>query len=307
MKFLIPLIMMTTISTSAYANEDHAGANGSVDANDYIGVSMNLPEETQKTIGLTTEKVALTQTSEKIPVAGRIAHDPDKVVEVMAPQQGILSEQMVNMGSIVSKDQVVAKVGVHEVRSPAAGVVIASFSKINDQVDTISPIYTIADLSRLSATFDVYEKDLSKVAMGQKVLVYATAFPEQSFEGEIVFISPRVDETTFSTRIRVEISNPQYLLKLGMFVRGEILVQDNEGHMKVSAQAIQDLGGVPVVFVQDEPNSFTPVQVQVGSAGREAAIIKGDLHEGDMVVAGGSYILKSKLLEGEISGGCDHD
>lgn len=283
-----------------------------VSPEDYIGVSLEVPEETQKLIGLKTEKIESSSTVEKIPVTGRISQDAEEVSEIVTSQDGILTEQMATIGSVVTKDQVVARVENQakesiEIKSPSAGVVIANFSKNGESVDTISPIYTIADLSKLSANFDVYEKDIGKVKVGQRVLVYSTAYPDQPFEGKIVFISPRVDEVSFTIKIRVRINNPDYLLKLGMFVRAEIIVQDDRAHLTVPADAVQNLDGTDVVFVQDEKESFTPTAVKVNFSGRKQATVEGDIKDGDLVVAGGAFILKSKILEGEISGGCADD
>ena len=59
-----------------------------------------------------------------------------------------------------------------------------------------------------------------------------------------------------------------------------------------------------MVFVKDEEESFIPTEVRVRFAGRKQTSVEGEINEGDLVVADGSYILKSKILEHEIAGGC---
>src|SRR3989338_9755220 len=161
-------------------------------ASDYIGVSLEVPEETQKLIGLKTEKAESSKTAEKIFVNGRIAQDAEEVTEVFAPEAGTVKECATPIGSVVSKGQVIcvieskASKSLIKIKAPSSGVMIADFEKAGETVDTISPIHTIADLSKLSANFDVYENDIGKVKIGQRLLIYSTAYPDKSFDGTIM-------------------------------------------------------------------------------------------------------------------------
>src|SRR3989338_8232363 len=76
-------------------------------ASDYIGVSLEIPDETQKLIGLKTEKVESSKTTEKIPVTGRIAQDTEQVTEVFAPEAVVVKECPAPIGSVVSKGQII--------------------------------------------------------------------------------------------------------------------------------------------------------------------------------------------------------
>lgn len=303
--FLLTLLMPIVVVHSENASEAEEES-----ASDYIGVSLEIPQKTQELIGLKTAQVESSETVEKVSVNGRIAQDVEQVVEVFAPEAGIVRKCSTPIGSVVSKGEVVCVIesenskSLIEIKAPSSGVMIADYEKVGEKVDTISPIHTIADLSKLSANFDVYENDIGKVKIGQRVLVYSTAYPDQPFEGEIVFISPRVDESSFTIKIRVQIDNPDYLLKPGMFVRGEIIVEDQQAHLTVPLDAVQNLDGIDVVFVQDEKESFVPTVVAVKYTSRKQKTIVGEMHEGDLVVVDGAYILKSKIMENEIAGGC---
>lgn len=303
--FLLTILMPIVAVHSENASEAEEGS-----ASDYIGVSLEIPQKTQELIGLKTAKIESSETVEKVSVNGRIAQDVEQVVEVFAPEAGIVKKCATPIGSVVSKGEVVCVIesenskSLIEIKAPSSGVMIADYEKVGDKVDTISPIHTIADVSKLSANFDVYENDIGKVKIGQRVLVYSTASPDQPFEGKITFISPRVDESSFTIKIRVLIDNPDYLLKPGMFVRGEIVVEDQQAHLTVPSDAVQNLDGIDVVFVQDEKESFIPTKVTVKYASRNQKSIIGEMNEGDLVVVDGAYILKSKIMESEITGGC---
>ncbi len=195
---------------------------------------------------------------------------------------------------------------VIELKSPASGIVAAQFINTGEVVDTVSPVMMLADLSKLSAHVDVYEKDVANIRLGQKVRLYATAYPDRAFEGTVVFVSPRVDESSLTVKARVEIDNAELLIKPGMFLRGEILIEDQVAHLTVPADAVQNVDGINVVFIQEDQETFTPIKVDMQLASRHQALIQGDLKEGDHVVSEGSFMLKSKILEDEIAGGCSH-
>lgn len=306
--------VLTLWALSAHALEDkHAGEeHQDVQASDYIGVSMEIPKKIQELIGMKTVKAVRSRDGEKVHVNGRIPQDAEDFAEVYVPQRGELKECMASLGSMVSKGQVICRVEsestkeIIEVTSPASGVIIGNFSKPGDMVDAVTPIHTIADYSRLPVSFDVYEKDAGKIQMGQRVLVYSSAYPEQPFEGKIVFVSPRVDETSFTLKIRAMVDNPDYRLKPGMFVRGEILLDTGRDHIAVPSDGVQNLDGIDVVFVQDEDGSFVPTAVRVTYVDNGLTLVAGDISEKDFIVVDGAYNLKSKILENEIVGGCAH-
>ena len=117
-------------------------------------------------------------------------------------------------------------------------------------MDSVSSICTIADLSKLNGTFDVYEKDIAAVKSGQKILVRSVAYPDKAFEGEIVFISPRVDKDSHTVKIRGLIQNPEYLLKLGMFVNAELMVVSEDKYFIVPQEAVHIINAKKVVFIK---------------------------------------------------------
>ena len=306
------LLSFCVASAACALEKNYAGEGEEVSVQDYIGIYMQIPEKVQRVIGMTTVKAEKSGIKEKVLLNGRIPQDVEDITEVYAPQGGSLQECSAGLGEKVSEGRVLCSVAgettgeIIDVKAPAAGVIIAKFNKPGERVDTISPLLTIADYSKIPVNFDVYEKDIGKIKLGQKVLVYSGSYPKETFEGKIVFISPRIDETTFTLKIRVLVNNPDYLLKPGMFVRGEALLEAEKGHVAVPAHSVQNLDGIDVVFVQDEPESFIPTGIRVAYADKDRTIISGDISEGDLVVVDGAYNLKSKILESEITGGCAH-
>ena len=273
---------------------------------------IKLSIESQKLGNIEVMPIKSESLAQKILVNGRIAQDVETVKHVHPLKSGEIKESFVSLGQSVEKGIRLCAISVQnsdeivEVTAPISGTVIAEFVKTGDHVDSANALYTIADMTRLSANFDVYEKDLAHVKSGQKMTVYPMSYPDRPFSAEIVFISPRVDESTYTTRIKSFVDNPVGLLKLGMSVRAEIEVVDDASYLKVPADAVQNVEGESVVFVQADDETFEKREVDVKSKTSEEAAITGSLKKGEKVVVKGAFILKSKLLESEMEHAHDH-
>ena len=106
--------------------------------------------------------------------------------------------------------------------SPQGGIVIEKHVKEGMYVGEGTPLYTLADLNRVWLMLDVFESDIRWFRYGQRVTAEVEAYPGKILEGRIAFIDPKVDERTKAIRIRVNVQNPNLILKPGMLVRAVI-------------------------------------------------------------------------------------
>lgn len=102
--------------------------------------------------------------------------------------------------------------------APIGGIVVERNATEGMYVQTGTRIYSIADLSKLWIYLDAYESDLPWIRYGQQVEFSTKAIPGKTFTGKISFISPVVDESTRTTKIRVSVDNTKGLLKPGLYV-----------------------------------------------------------------------------------------
>ncbi len=111
--------------------------------------------------------------------------------------------------------------------APISGWVTTQAYEEGEIVPPNATILKIANLKELTLTVYVPEPDIGQVRLGQKVRVKVDSFPGETFEGKIVYISPRAEFTPKSVqtreervnlvfRVKVRISNPEGKLKAGM-------------------------------------------------------------------------------------------
>jgi len=113
--------------------------------------------------------------------------------------------------------------------SPMGGIVIHKHATEGMYVNTGTPIYTLADLSRLWVKLDAYESDLSWIRYGQEVEFSTEAYPGQVFKGKISFRDPILNAKTRTVKVRVNVDNPDGKLKPGMFVRSVLRARVAQG------------------------------------------------------------------------------
>ncbi|MCX6175122.1 MAG: efflux RND transporter periplasmic adaptor subunit [Ignavibacteriales bacterium] len=113
------------------------------------------------------------------------------------------------------------------VTSPMNGFVIKKFVEIGETVSMLSSLFKIADLSKAKVTIYVSETEIGKIKLGQKAEIKADSFPDKSFEGKVIFISPEAEFTPKNIQtkdertklvfaVKIAIPNPQQELKTGL-------------------------------------------------------------------------------------------
>jgi multidrug efflux pump subunit AcrA (membrane-fusion protein) len=294
-------------------NDGHKDAADSHEGHDDDGDEgvINLDEEARSMIQLKTEKVQQRKLSGHLKVYGKIAKDTENYSYITFDGEGKVESIDVKLGAIVSKGEKLLTISKNDgasedIVSQMHGAVLSIFAKQGDRVDSLTSLLSIIDVDTLRATIDIYERDLRLVKVEQKVLLTAAAYPDKEFIGEVVYISPQVDEHTQAIKVRVDVDNPDHLLRLGMFVSGELIYASNKKAIGVPLDAIQQLNGEDIVFVTEDGNNLRLREVVLGrSVNDYVEIIKG-LNEGETVVTQGSFYLKSEQAKEAFGDGHNH-
>ena len=165
-------------------------------------------------------------------------------------------------------------------------------------------VVTIADLHYGWAELNVYQKDLMKIKVNQNAVIYFDKI-ENGVSSKIFHLSPTLDEVTRTATARVRLNNKNGYWKPGMFISAQVLTKSINVEHAVTLNAIQNYEGGKVVFVKDGL-SFIAHPVTVGMQNRKYAEILTGLHEGDVYVSEGAFVIKSELLKESFGGGHNH-
>jgi len=189
--------------------------------------------------------------------------------------------------------------------APITGRIVNNEAVLGAFVDASTEILKIIDTTVLCVDAEIYEKDIAKVKIGQKVEITVPAYPEKVFPGEVSYIGTLVDDETRTITVRAEVANADSVLKPGMFADISVLLNGECTTLVVPDEAILQDGISTIVFVQTG-DGFERREVKSGAIdGPNRQILEG-LDVGEKVATVGNYQLRSVLLSEALQAGHTH-
>ena len=171
-----------------------------------------------------------------------------------------------------------------------SGVVAQRMAKVGNLIQINSPLFRIVDTSRLEATLNVPERELSTMRVGAPVKVQLDALAGAVFEGRIDRISPVVDAGSGTFRVICAFA-PDARLRPGLFGRLSVVLDQRDDVLTVPRTALLEGESETAVYrVADGKALRTPVQV--GYLAGDVAEIRSGLEAGDQVVTTGKVTLR---------------
>jgi len=180
--------------------------------------------------------------------------------------------------------------------SPISGTITGRNVSHGERIESTTSLLDIADLSRIWVLADIYESELPFVKDGQEATVTLSYLPGRSYRGRVSLVSPLVDETTRTVKVRIELDNGDLALRPGMFASVE-LDADLGKRLAVPKDAVMRSGTRDIVFVRPADGSFEPREVELGVELEDAWEIRKGLVEGEDVLAAANFFIdaESKL------------
>ena len=213
---------------------------------------------------------------------------------------GLDDKQLQRLG-----DEKEAERSRHRIAAPLKGTVVRRKAVLGEAVEPTSELFTVADLSSMWVSFNVYEKDLRRVAVGQPVIFHVPDLEPAEFTGKVLWIDTEVNDRTRTVQVRAQVGNAEGLLRANMFGSGEIQLDKPRTSLLVPKDAVQWEGASFVVFVRKKADEYEPRRVIVGEGvGKLLELAWADLKPGEEVVTTGSFLLKTEIQKGSIGAGC---
>ena len=177
------------------------------------------------------------------------------------------------------------------ITAPFAGIVGLRHVSAGEYITAGQALVNLEAIDPVKADFRVPEKFLPAIRVGQTIKIKVDAFPEDSFEGRVYAIDPRLDVAGRSLLVRAMVPNRDQRLRPGLFARVTVLLQLKEDALSVPEQAIVPQGESQFVFkIVDGKAKLTKVKIGTRREGR-VEIVEG-LAAGDQVVTAGQLKIR---------------
>ncbi len=208
--------------------------------------------------------------------------------------QGLISDQEVERltseAQVVQADLELARLRVRNavIAAPIEGVVTHREIERGQLVNTSTPAFRVADVSRLEAVVGVPEREAGRVQVGQAARVRVEG--RSSVEGQVTRVRPVVDPGSGTVQVVVEVG-PDQGLRAGQFVNVDIVTETLDERFTLPRTAVLVDGAAPRVYAVIGGRAQER-EVTLGVSQAERVEIQSGIVAGDTVVVVGQDNLR---------------
>src|SRR5947207_10572072 len=183
--------------------------------------------------------------------------------ETRLRQWNITPEQIAELEKTRTATEVIT------LRSPFRGVVQELPAHQGVAVKVGDHLVDVADLSTVWLWAEFYESELAGLKSGQAVSVTSKSFPDAAFEGTVAVVNPFVDPNRRTSRVRIDIPNPEFKLRPGMYADVTLALEAGE-RLAIPVSAVMPTGERNIAFVDKGGGKIEPRDLKLGGQLGEA-------------------------------------
>lgn len=177
-----------------------------------------------------------------------------------------------------------------KVYAPISGIVVAQNTTASGAAGInlagIAGSLTIADLSHVWVICDVYENDLANVHLGEQTEIRLSAYPNTPRTGTVSDIGAVLDPSIRTAKVRIQVSNPDNLMRIGMFAAATFRGQKTHQVVLVPGNAVLHLHDSDFVYIPaNSAGSYRRIAVKVSQTLPNGMVaLSSGLNAGQQVV-----------------------
>lgn len=162
------------------------------------------------------------------------------------------------------------------IRSRLSGIVYEIFKEPGELVSMQEPVAIIGSQDKFVINMRIDEVDITRVKIGQKIVVAMEAYRDQSFEAKVTRISPRMDTQTQTFVVEGEFIEKPEALFMGLTGEGNIVVSEKDKALVIPREYL--IGGTQV------ETSVGMITVRTGAKSLSHVEIISGLKAGDVII-----------------------
>ncbi len=232
-------------------------------------VSQAAVDDAQRALDVATSQVASAQAQAKSSIPG----GSNAALARAALAQAVAGQQLARV-----------KLAQGQVLASSAGVLISRDVEVGDIVQPGKALMVLAASGQTQILVQIDEKNLSKIALGQKALGSADAFASQRFDAVVSYINPGVDAARGSVEVKLNVMQAPAYLRQDMTVSIDIETARRTAAVVIPSSTLEDAtSDKPWVLVVREKRAVKQV-VTLGLRGDTRVEVLNGLAEGEGVV-----------------------
>ena len=190
------------------------------------------------------------------------------------------------------------------IRAPITGTVIDKISDVGEMLFPMktmegisgSAVVTLADLTVMNVEVDINEDEIKKIHIGNPALITPDSFPERTYEGEVMAISPMANRQKNVVPVKVRIKNTDAYLKPDMSAKVAFREKTSgapraDAGITIPRDAVIERDGKSLVFVVENGEACER-QVILGALQGAWVTVERGIHKGERLVVEGHAHLR---------------
>jgi Cu(I)/Ag(I) efflux system membrane fusion protein len=180
------------------------------------------------------------------------------------------------------------------VPSPASGTVVDKAALQGMRYQPGETLYRIVDTSVMWVLAEVYEQDLAFVKVGDQAHISINGLPDRPFEGRVTLIYPGLSKESRTARLRIEVANPDGLLRADMAATVEIEAPIAGRWPAAPESSVIDSGQRQIVLVDRGEGRFEPRPVKLGARVSGYVQVLDGVKPGERVVTSATFLIDAE-------------
>jgi cobalt-zinc-cadmium efflux system membrane fusion protein len=186
--------------------------------------------------------------------------------------------------------------GRFALRSTIPGVVVERNVNPGMEVrpDLDTPLFVVSDIKKLTLLMEVFEVNLGKIKLGQKLLLSVPAYPGEQFPATVQYIAQVLNESTRTVQVRCDLPNSDGLLLPGMYATINVESEAQDQAIMIPLTAIFTEDDKDYVFIALDANHYQQRPVEIDLRLKDTAVIKQGLQPNELLVTEGALMLRAE-------------
>ena len=220
-----PLAAQTLAQAQATSQQTRKALERSRDLVARGFVSQAATDDAQRASQIAASQVASAQAQ----VQANLAGGSDAALAGAALAQAVAGEQVAQV-----------KLAQGRVLAPSKGVLFSRSVEVGDIVQPGKALMVFAASGHTQVSVQLDEKNLAKIAVGQKAYASADAFPSQRFDAVVAYINPGIDATRGAIEVKLDVANPPAYLRQDMTVSVDIETARRTATLVIATNTVEE-------------------------------------------------------------------
>ena len=177
----------------------------------------------------------------------------------------------------------------YHLKAPISGRVQERHLAPGSRVEVGTVLYTIVDPSRVWIRLRVPAEHAAAADRATGAVFTVEGSDTTHETSRVVSTGAAIDTDTRTLPVRLEASNPNGALKIGMMADARLLLEDTQSGVAIPNEAIQTEDGRPVAYVQTGGESFERRSLELGPTDGQYTLVERGVQAGEHVVTAGAY------------------